>query len=209
MFKKGKFVSKEYEYHILHEWIRPGDWVIDIGANFGVYTARFSELVGPTGRVISIEPVQQTFDVLNAVVQDLPIRNVTLLNVAGFSESCAIPLSIPQDQSGWENLYESSLDRSASGPIALCISVDALQLPNRVALVKIDTEGAELNVLRGMRSTLAKDHPILIVEWMKGMEEIVEFLEGFGYRPVIKSKKGVQPDGFDWHNYVFRADSND
>ena len=40
------------EYKILHTLITSGDWVIDIGANVGYYTKRFSELVGPHGRVI-------------------------------------------------------------------------------------------------------------------------------------------------------------
>lgn len=205
-FRQGSFVSQEYEYHILDQLVRPKDWVLDIGANFGVYTARFSRLVGPEGRVIAMEPVLQTFDILNALVQELPLRNVTLLNVACFEKSCALPLRIPHDAFGAENLYESALDPEASGPVALCLSVDALQLPERVAVAKIDVEGAELHVLRGMTATLARDRPILIVEWSPGMEKTVEFLELFGYKVLSTSGKGKDPEGYERLNYVFRAD---
>ena len=204
--RRGRFVSREYEFQILHELVKPRDWVLDIGANFGVYTAKLSDLVGPQGRVIAMEPVQQTFDILNAVVQELPLRNVTMLNVASFDRPCVMPLRIPTEESGMENLYESALDPDASGPMALCLSIDALALPERIAVAKIDTEGAELSVLRGMSATLERDHPILIVEWIPGMDEIIEFLTPFGYRAVITSGKGRTPDGYDRQNYVFRAD---
>jgi FkbM family methyltransferase len=206
-FRQGLFESREYEYHILDQFVRPKDWVLDIGANFGVYTARFSQLVGPEGRVIAMEPVPQAFDILNALVQELPLRNVTLLNVACFEKSCALPLRIPRGDFGLENLYESALDPNAAGPVALCLSVDALQLPERIAVAKIDVEGAELQVLRGMSATLARDLPILIVEWIPGMEKIVEYLEPFGYRVHSASGKGTTPEGFARQNYVFRADA--
>jgi len=205
-FRQGRFGSQEYEYHILDQLVRPKDWVLDIGANFGVYTARFSQLVGSEGRVIAMEPVHQTFDILNALVQELPLRNVTLLNVACFEKSCVLPLRIPPGNFGMENLYESALDSNAAGPLALCLSVDALQLPERVAVAKIDVEGAELQVLRGMTATLARDRPILIVEWSPGMEKIVEFLEPFGYKVLSTSGKGKTPEGYEQLNYVFRAD---
>jgi FkbM family methyltransferase len=205
-FRQGRFSSQEYEYHILDRLVRPKDWVLDIGANFGVYTARFSQLVGPAGRVIAMEPVHQTFDILTALVRELPLRNVTLLNVACFEKSCVLPLRIPPGDFGMENLYESALDPNATGPAALCLSVDALQLPERVALAKIDVEGAELQVLRGMTATLARDRPILIVEWSPGMEKLIEFLEQFGYKVLSASGKGKSPEGYEQQNYLFRAD---
>ena len=61
----------------------------------------------------------------------------------------------------------------------MCLSIDSLELPHRVALVKIDAEGHELGVLRGMVSLLGRDHPVLIVE---DNSEVVEtFLAELGY----------------------------
>ena len=61
---RGKFRSEEPEYFLLSSLLKKGEWAIDIGANVGHYTARFSELVGPEGRVIAFEPVPETFAIL-------------------------------------------------------------------------------------------------------------------------------------------------
>ena len=80
--KKGVFVTSEPEYQRLHTLIAPGDWVIDVGAKVGHYTKRFSELVGPGGRVIAFEPVPETFALLSSNVLLFRFMNVTLMNVA-------------------------------------------------------------------------------------------------------------------------------
>lgn len=202
---RGKFASSEAEYHILEKFVRPNDWVLDIGANFGVYTARLSGLVGPAGRVIAIEPAHQSFDILNAVVQELPLRNVTLLNVACFSDCRVLPLRIPADDTHIENLYEATLDAESAGTLVLCIPVDAMRLPQRVSLVKIDVEGAELMALKGMEGLLERDRPTLVVEWNPGMEEIVSYLAGFDYQAIVKSKIGRNAEGLEQQNYVFQV----
>lgn len=58
-------------------------------------------------------------------------------------------------------------------------SIDTLALPHRVALAKIDTEGAEWQVLRGMEQLIRRDLPVLIVE---GDESLEEYLAQFGYQ---------------------------
>jgi hypothetical protein len=53
-FYKQRFEAQAAE--VLRNWIRPGATVIDIGANMGFFTLRFARCVGPTGRVIAVEP---------------------------------------------------------------------------------------------------------------------------------------------------------
>lgn len=62
----------------------------------------------------------------------------------------------------------------------LGISVDALSLPNRVSLAKIDAEGHETEIIHGMRQTIERDLPVLIVE--DNGQPMPEFLAGIGYR---------------------------
>ncbi len=66
------FKSEEADYKILDKYISPDDWVLDIGANIGHYTMRFSKLVGPDGRVIAFEPVPATFDLLASKLYAFP-----------------------------------------------------------------------------------------------------------------------------------------
>jgi predicted methyltransferase len=81
------FETTEPEFLILDQLISAGDWVIDIGANVGHYTKRFSDLVGPQGRVIAVEPVPDTFALLAANVLLFQYRNVTLLNLAASDQT--------------------------------------------------------------------------------------------------------------------------
>src|ERR1700722_20403773 len=57
--------------------VRPGESVIDIGANIGIWTHHLSKLVGSTGRVWSFEPIPETFVLLRANVERFKLGNVT------------------------------------------------------------------------------------------------------------------------------------
>jgi FkbM family methyltransferase len=178
--RTGRFVSDEPEFAVLDTFVGPGDWALDIGANIGSYTARLSELVGPAGRVIAFEPMAETFELLAANSRCFRHRNVTLLNAAA-SDACAVlDMELPSFSSGLANFYQARLTESATGLSVLCLPVDSLPLPRRIALAKIDAEGHEGAVLRGMRRVLERDRPVLIVEASKGEAEA--FLPTLGYR---------------------------
>ena len=66
--RRGLFRTEEPEFNLASEILREGDWVLDVGANIGHYTVRFSELVGDKGRVIAFEPVPDTFEILSSNV---------------------------------------------------------------------------------------------------------------------------------------------
>lgn len=153
----------EPEFLVLHEFVSAGDWVIDVGANIGHYTARLGSLVGATGRVIAVEPVPETFAYLTSAVRGLD--NVTLLCVAATSEPRQVGITVPRARGATDH-YSARVSGAgeAVDATALGVPLDALALPQRVALVKIDTEGHELAVLEGMPNLLARDRPALIVE---------------------------------------------
>jgi FkbM family methyltransferase len=174
-----RFFTDEKEYGCLPTLLAPGDWVLDIGANVGHYAMRMSELVGPAGRVIAFEPVPDTFALLAANVRRFPHANVTLLNVAVSDGSAAVGMQIPSFAEGLTNYYQAHLSDKPEGLTVLTLPVDALALPGRVRLAKIDVEGHELPVLRGMRALLERDHPVLIVE--TSSQETIELLHGLGY----------------------------
>jgi FkbM family methyltransferase len=147
--------------------IAKGDTVLDIGANFGVFTKLFSELVGPQGSVISFEPIPQTFRTLAAGVKRYHLDNVRVFNKALSDIVGTVQMFVPQyaDAPG-DNLYEASIVSNSQSQNTLTIdsvSIDSLQLP-RVDFMKIDVEGHELNVLQGGRRTLEQHHPTLMVE---------------------------------------------
>jgi FkbM family methyltransferase len=176
---RDRFVTDEPEYSLLHSFLSPGDWAIDVGANIGHYTKRMSDLVGDRGRIIAFEPVQDVFSLLAANVRNCSNQNVTLINAAASERTGCANMSVPRFDNGLLNYSEAAINSNAHGLQVLTLSIDSLALPHSVRLVKIDAEGHELSVLKGMVELLARDRPTLIVE-VSG-QEVHSFLEGLNY----------------------------
>jgi len=180
--RRGTFVTPEPEYAILQTLISAGDWVIDVGANVGHYTKRLSELVGPTGRVIAFEPVPETFALLAGNLQVFQNANVTLINAAVSDSTNLVGMSIPAFDTGLHNFYQAHLsDSSDSSLQVLTLCLNSLNLTHKITLIKIDAEGHEAGVLRGMHQILIRDKPTLIVE--TNSTEIEDNLQRIGYIP--------------------------
>jgi FkbM family methyltransferase len=180
--RRDSFITPEPEYAILSTLITSGDWVIDVGANVGHYTKRFSELVGPTGRVIAFEPVPETFALLAANLQVLPKTNVTLINAAVSDKTNLVGMSVPAFDTGLRNFYQAHLSDAADSDLqVLTLCLNSLDLAHRITLVKIDAEGHETGVLRGMHQILIRDKPTLIVE--TDSREVEDSLQRIGYTP--------------------------
>jgi FkbM family methyltransferase len=131
--------------------LRPGDCVWDVGANVGHYSTRFADCVGPSGHVLSFEPSPRNFARLSARVEAL--ANVTALPLALGERTGSAAL-----QQGADPLGATS--RIMAGPGSVAISVASgsdlvkggrARKPN---VIKIDTEGYELEVLLGLGELL-------------------------------------------------------
>jgi len=192
--RRNRFRTTEPDYDVLDKLLHPGEWVIDIGANVGHYTAKLSRLVGVTGRVLAFEPVPKTFRLLAANSRLFAHENVTLLNAAISQRTNLSGIEVPSGQAGQ---YLAHLTNRKTGLQTVCLSVDSLQLPHRVSLVKIDAEGHELAVLQGMQGLLERDRPTLIVEL--GSRSPLEYLLSRGY--CIERLPG-SPNGIFRHNSV-------
>jgi len=174
-------VSDEPEFSMLSTVVAPGDWVVDVGANVGFYTKRLAELVGPEGRVLAFEPVPESFMLLTSNLETCRLTNVTLFNAAVSETTGVMGMSIPEYSDIRErNYYQAHLTAPADSELRiLTISLDSIQIPTRVRLIKIDAEGHEYSVLKGMQKILLRDRPILIVE--APHIETRELVESLGY----------------------------
>lgn len=180
--RRGAFRSPEPDWDRLAEWIAAGDTVIDVGANVGHYACRMSELVGSRGRVLAFEPVPETFAALAANARRFAHSNVTLFNAAVGAETGFVGFDVPDRPDG---SYLARVQPEAALR-AMVLPIDALQLPGRVAFIKIDAEGYEPHVLAGMAKLIRRDRPIVMLE-KNG--EAQQLLERWGYAIEAPAKR--------------------
>ena len=185
---RGQMSSWEPEYAQLATLLPPGSNAIDVGANVGYYTLRMAELVGAKGQIYAFEPVASTFEILTTNCRIAGARNVTLFNAAASDCNSLVSMSVPV-QEGSPNFYMAQISAAGGGEHrALAVKLDALNPPGPISLVKIDAEGHDFEVVRGMEALLLRDRPVLIVE--NGSPELRSWLVDRGYQGNAASAAG-------------------
>jgi FkbM family methyltransferase len=187
---------------ICHALLRPGMVAIDVGANVGYFTVLFADIVGPQGRVFSFEPCRSTCTILRHNVAKNGFRHVHIVHAAVTHTTGKIQLFYSTSEERHSIGRSESTTEAAETVVAWTLDayVDQFAL-SRLDLLKIDVEGADLDVLRGARTLLAKHRPYVIVEASEmsstfGYEPkaLSEFLEQAGYRMLAVE----QPDPLAW-----------
>ena len=177
------------EKQLLARLISPGMQILDVGANIGLYALWMAKCAGDAGRVFTFEPVPQLFDCLVESCRRSGGPKVECLNLAlGAADGSAVI---------YERAFNSGDGRmGASNRAAHEVRVEVRRLDNvlpgqRFDFIKIDAQGFELNVLRGMERALdvSRDAPIWFEYWPRGLAaagtepaSLVAFLNHRGYR---------------------------
>jgi FkbM family methyltransferase len=172
-------------------YIRADGMVIDVGANIGLHALRFADFA-KAGKVICFEPARSTFAYLLQNVQDVP--NVVPLNVA-LSDSNGLQNFFVAADNAFSGLKDTRRKPILRQEAVACFAGDAILLPlaqgHRVDLVKIDVEGLEMQVLRGMKDFIARHRPVIFCEIFGGKQSnpdpqaTVELCIAFGYDPFV------------------------
>ena len=169
---RAPLLEKEPELRVVRYLVKPGDTVIDIGANIGVYTKILSELVGPDGYVYSIEPFPPTFEILCYNVRKLHLGNVEPVNVAVSDSQAVVTMAIPYDSSGAETHYRASIitDRAdkdkteVTNVQATTIDSRFLNVSGTISFIKCDVEGHEPACIKRAAKFLARSQPAWLTE---------------------------------------------
>jgi FkbM family methyltransferase len=140
---------------------KPGMTVLDIGANVGAHTLLFSSLVGPTGRVIAIEPTDFAHDKLLRNVSLNPTLRVETVRIA-LADRTARRQEVDL-RSSWQ-----TNGSRVNGPSTVdVIRLDEWAAEQRLAsidVIKLDVDGYEYPVIAGGRETIARTRPTFIIE---------------------------------------------
>jgi FkbM family methyltransferase len=189
---------------IFEEHVRPGDTVLDIGAHIGFYTMHLGNAVGRYGHVYAFEPDPRPIEYLKASLAASEMDWVQIRPIAISAKEGTVPFFL-SPVLGWstavKNTHLTGLREILVPTIPLDLIVDRGEIPDRIRLIKIDVEGFEMEVLRGMRKTLETVQPILIVEINSGMiayqdsspAELFLFLKSLGYR-ILTTHLSPVPD---------------
>lgn len=152
------------EARVCADLLRPGDIFVDGGANVGLFTIRGACVVGPTGRVVSCEPGPGTMKLLRANTLRTGFAIVDFHEVA-LSESVGTAMFTVFDDGSGVASFAPQL--SGGRPVEVVVTtLDRLtaEFGDRVALVKLDVEGAEAKALRGARALVARSAPLFVIE---------------------------------------------
>ncbi len=130
--------------------IRPGDTVVDVGANIGYYSLLFAKAVGPDGRVVAIEALPKLGRAVEEHAVQNGIRNIRVANVAASSDVGQVAIYEAPPTNIGMTTTRSDRGFPAAGvvpalPLAQILTAEEL---DEVSLIKIDIEGAEVPVVR-------------------------------------------------------------
>lgn len=204
-----EFEAMGFLLHLL----RPDDLFVDVGANAGSYTVLAGKAVG--SRVMAVEPSDDALAALrrNIVLNDIAER-VEVRAVVAADRPGSLLFTI-----GLDTVNHVALSAEAGQPIreAPAETLDALLAARPAALIKLDVEGFELNVLRGACNTLAQPELLGLIVEINGSDDryslqpsdLVQLLDqaGFcccGYDPFSRSLFDLDPGSFNGNALFIR-----
>ena len=162
---KARFRDQKSEFDIIRRHLRPGDIVCDIGANKGSFVLFLSRWCRG-GRVVAFEPQPAFAEHLAAVCRAMKLGNVTVEASAVYSHSGAQDLFVPSGHSPGASLTHKAVEAESFTTLSVPVVAldDYFADSDRVALLKIDVEGAELGVFKGAERILRRHAPLLVFE---------------------------------------------
>jgi len=164
----GSFEPNEFAF--LDRILAPGMTFVDVGANDGYYSIFAARRLGATGRVVAIEPSSRERRRLEANIVRNGIKTITVLPIALAEAPGKGELKLADGMHTGHNTLGGFATEGVMAAATETVDLDTLDNVasllhlDRVDLIKIDAEGAEVAVLQGARSVIAAQRPVLLVE---------------------------------------------
>lgn len=177
--KYGEF--SEGEGDLFRQVVKPGQVVVEVGANIGAHTVLLAILAGPKGRVHAFEPQRLVFQMLAGNMAINNLNNVFCYQkaVGNAPGSVLVPVLDCERENNWGGLGLGDWKRGE--PVEV-ITLDGLNL-HACDFLKIDVEGMELEVLQGATGLIERYRPVIYAENDRKVKsgELIRFLDSLGY----------------------------
>lgn len=165
-------IWEAFETRVMINNLKADDVFVDVGANIGYYSLIASKLVGTQGAVLSFEPETLNFKLLEKNIAVNALTNVKLFHAGLGSQNGSIDFYISPDNRGDHRAFNSDNNRTKTS-VNMLVGDEILE-NKKVDFIKIDTQGYELDILKGLRKTITNNqqHLKMIIEfWPFALKE--------------------------------------
>lgn len=189
---------------VLDMLVNPGDQVVDVGANRGSFALYASRRVGENGLVMCFEPNPGCVTILKKAIEVNSIRNIEVFNLGLSDSSGILTLTIPKINSGEASFGTSQYSKDETYSVDVEVTQgDSIISAVVPTLIKIDVEGFEPRVLRGLAATIATSRAFIITEIVQShlarcrssVGELVQLMTSQNYNGF---EIGLSKDHNDW-----------
>jgi FkbM family methyltransferase len=184
----------DYELELVQflSHLKPDDVVFDIGANIGTYAIRSAITTEPTGHVYAFEPLKENQEMLSNSIFRNAVKNISVINSAVGHKNGTVSFS----SEGRNSSAKISMQTTQHSQIVPITTLDTFVEKNRLSRldwIKMDIEGSEPLVLKGMQRCLQKFKPSFLFENHEGGKETCKILTESNYKiGVFKGSKFVE-----------------
>lgn len=147
---------------------KPGDTIVEIGANVGTESVGFRDIVGPDGKLILFEPLPNNIRQLERMVILNKWKNVFIEKCAVGERRAEVDFVMPSDTSmsgiGYVDTQKNNVGKSEKIRVPIVPLDDSIAKLDKLKIIFTDTEGHEYNVLKGAKETISHFRPIIVLE---------------------------------------------
>jgi len=183
----------------LQHLVSVGDNVIEVGANIGAHTIGLAKAIGPQGKIFAFEPQRACYALLQAQIALNQLENIRALNDAVGSARGQLWIP-PVDYNKLGNFGAVAMSnaRAADSEVVDVVMLDEKLGDTPCALIKVDVEGMEIEVLKGAINLIRKHQPLLYVEndRVEKSASLVSLLLDLDYRLWWHIPRLFNPDNF-------------
>ena len=157
---RAEGIWEPFETRLIMSLLKPGQVFVDVGANLGYFSVLAASCVGPAGKVFAFEPESDNFNLLRRNIEHNNYSEVIRAEMAGLSaQDEAGQLFLSDDNLGDHQVFDVEGARTSIDIRLLCGSQYLRPLTRHVHFFKIDTQGSEWSVVRGLMPLLRSQLP--------------------------------------------------